>query len=130
MLGDFNAINARQFVDALEAAELVARQAGMRRQGLDWDRSQVTDALPRHNGKGSQRYTWRDDLDRFPPGILDRVLYSDSVLTSVNEFVLDTTSMTYEQLVKARLRLIDVMRDPQAGIHDHYPVVVDLALRR
>ena len=130
MLGDFNAINARQFVDALEAAELVAKQAGMRRQGLDWDRSQVTDALPRHNGEGSQRYTWRDDLDRFPPGILDRVLYSDSVLTSVNEFVLDTTSMTYEQLVKARLRLIDVMRDPQAGIHDHYPVVVDLALRR
>jgi len=102
----------------------------VRRQGLDWDRSPVTDALPRHNGKGSQRYTWRDDLDRFPPGILDRVLYSDSVLTSVNEFVLDTTSMTYEQLVKARLRLIDVMRDPQAGIHDHYPVVVDLALRR
>jgi len=130
MLGDFNVINSRQFVDALEAAELLAKQAGVRRQGLDWDRSPVTDALPRHNGKGSQRYTWRDDLDRFPPGILDRVLYSDSVLTSVNEFVLDTTSMTYEQLVKARLRLIDVMRDPQAGIHDHYPVVVDLALRR
>jgi hypothetical protein len=38
--------------------------------------------------------------------------------------------MTYEQLVQARLRLIDVMRDPQAGIHDHYPVVVDLAVRR
>jgi hypothetical protein len=27
--------------------------------------------------------------------------------------------MTYEQLVKARLRTIDVMRDPQAGIQDH-----------
>jgi hypothetical protein len=28
------------------------------------------------------------------------------------------------------LRTIDVMRDPQAGIHDHLPVVIDLVVRQ
>ena len=131
VLGDFNAIDGgTRFVDALVAVSVVSPASGGRTEGLDWDRSQLTDALPRHNGTGTDRYTWRDDVDRFPPGILDRVLYSDSVLTSVNQFVLDTTSMSYDQLVKARLRSIDVMGDPQAGIHDHYPVVVDLVPRR
>ena len=130
VLGDFNSIDGGRFVDAIAAANTVLGTDGRRREGLDWDRSSLTDALPRHNAAGSQRYTWRDDLDRFPPGILDRVVYSDSVLTSVNQFVLDTTTMSYDQLVKANLRTIDVMRDPQAGIHDHYPVVVELVPRR
>ena len=131
VLGDFNAIEGPRFVDAIAAAKAVLEKSGKKSdEGLDWDRSSLTDALPRHNATGSLRYTWRDDLDKYPPGILDRVLYSDSVLKSVHQFVLDTTSMTYEQLAKARLRTIDVMRDPQAGIHDHYPVVVDLIPRR
>ena len=130
VLGDLNAIAGPRFVDGIAAAKAVLERAGKINEGLDWDRSSLTDALPRHNATGSLRYTWRDDLDKYPPGILDRVIYSDSVLRSVNQFVLDTTSMTYEQLVKARLRTIDVMRDPQAGIHDHYPVVVDLIPRR
>jgi hypothetical protein len=71
----------------------------------------------------------RNDLDRFPPGILDRILYSDSVLSSVNQFVLDTTAMTYGELIGAGLRAIDVMRDPQTGIHDHFPLVIDVVLR-
>ena len=33
--------------------------------------------------------------------------------------------MSYRELVSAGLRTIDVMRDPQAGIHDHLPVVID-----
>ena len=130
VLGDFNAIDGTRFVDAIAAASVVSRASRGRTEGLDWDRSALTDALPRHNGTGASRYTWRDDLDRFPPGILDRVLYSDSVLTSVNQFVLDTATMARDELVKARLRSIDVMADPQAGIHDHYPVVIDLVPKR
>ena len=88
-----------------------------------------SDALPRHNASGAERYTWRNDLERFPPGILDRIIYSDSVLASVNQFVLDTTTMSHRDLVGAGLRAIDVMRDPQAGIHDHFPLVIDVAVR-
>jgi endonuclease/exonuclease/phosphatase family metal-dependent hydrolase len=131
VLGDFNAIaGATSFIDAIVSGKAAYPAAAGRVDGLDWDRSPLTDAQPRHNGTGSARYTWRNDLDRFPPGMLDRILYSDSVLASVNAFVLDTTEMTYDELVRARLRAIDVMRDPQAGIHDHFPLVIDLAVRR
>jgi len=87
------------------------------------------DARPHHNSSRSEVYTWRNDLERFPPGMLDRILYSDSVTASVNQFVLDTTAMSYEELVGHGLRSIDVMLDPQAGIHDHFPLVIDLKIR-
>ena len=128
VLGDFNAIaGATLFVDVIASGRRIA--PGERPEALDWDHSSLTDAQPRHNASGSERYTWRDDLDRFPPGMLDRILYSDSVLASVNQFVLDTTAMSYAELVSAGLRSIDVMRDPQAGIHDHFPLVIDVVLR-
>jgi endonuclease/exonuclease/phosphatase family metal-dependent hydrolase len=129
VLGDFNAIAGRAlFVDAI-ASDRVANTTG-RREAPDWDGSALTDAQPHHNLSGSERYTWRDDLDRYPPGILDRILYSDSVLASVKQFVLNTTAMSYSELVSAGLRTIDVMRDPQAGIHDHFPLVIDVAVRQ
>jgi endonuclease/exonuclease/phosphatase family metal-dependent hydrolase len=130
VLGDFNAIaGATSFVEAIVSGRAAYATAGGRTEGLDWDRSPLTDARPHHNASGSERYTWRNDLDRFPPGILDRILFSDSVLSSINQFVLDTTAMTYRELVGAGLRAIDVMRDPQTGIHDHFPLVIDVVLR-
>ncbi len=130
ILGDFNAIpGATLFVDALVTGKAAYPTADGRTEGLDWDQSRLTDAQPRHNGTGSARYTWRNDLERFPPGMLDRILYSDSVLASLNQFVLDTTVMSYRELVSAGLRTIDVMRDPQAGIHDHFPLVIDVVRR-
>ena len=129
VLGDFNAIpGGTKFLAPLVSDKSVATSG--RTPLLDWDRTPLADARPRHNGRGLDRYTWRDDLDRFAPGILDRVFYSDSVLTSVNQFVLDTTQMSYGDLVSAGLRSIDVMSDPRAGIHDHFPVVIDVAPRR
>ena len=129
VLGDFNAIaGASMFVDLI-ASGSAARGAGGRTEGLDWDRSPLTDARPLHNGSGSDRYTWRNDLEPFAPGMLDRIVYSDSVLTSVNQFVLDTTAMSYGELVGVGLRAIDVMLDPQTGIHDHFPLVIDVVRR-
>jgi endonuclease/exonuclease/phosphatase family metal-dependent hydrolase len=126
ILGDFNAIPGdTAFIDDLVA--------GRRRDGtiapLDWDQSPLTDARPRHNASGPERYTWRNDLEPFPPGVLDRIIYSDSVVTSVNQFVLDTTALRQATLRSAGLRAIDTMRDPQVGIHDHYPVVIDVVVR-
>ena len=92
----------------------------------DWDASDLTDAQPHHNGTGKDVYTWRDDSQPFPPGTLDRIVYSDSAVTVNSSFVLDTTQMADEELRRAGLRATDVMRVPAAGIHDHFPVVADL----
>ena len=130
ILGDLNAIaGATTFLNTLVNGRTDRASAARPGEGLDWDRSALVDALPLHNASGVERYTWRNDLERYQPGILDRIIYSDSVLSSVNQFVLDTTTMSHHDLFGAGLRTIDVMRDPQAGIHDHFPLVIDLAVR-
>ena len=75
-------------------------------------------------------YTWRNDTQRFPPGALDRVLYTDSVLEAANSFVLNTASMNKAELRAADMRQTDVHRDPRRDIHDHMPVVVDFVIRQ
>jgi hypothetical protein len=45
-------------------------------------------------------------------------------------FVLDTTALSYVDLTASRMRAIDVMLDPQARIHDHFPLVIDFVLRK
>lgn len=130
ILGDFNAIpGGAAFVDAMASASASSAGPGENGNGLDWDGSSLTDAGPHHNVSRPEVYTWRNDREPFPPGALDRILYSDSVLTSVNQFVLDTTMMSEAELAGSGLRAGDVMRDPEAGIHDHFPLVIDLVVR-
>ena len=93
----------------------------------DWDESDLADALPRHNGAGEDVYTWRDDTQKFDPGALDRILYTDSVISVENAFVLNTTTMTDEELAAAGLKAGDVMMDPETGRYDHLPLVVDIS---
>jgi exonuclease III len=95
----------------------------------DWDETGLADALPRHNGMGEDVYTWRDDTLKFNPGVLDRILYTDSVILVENAFVLNTEIMTEEELEAAGLKVGDVMLDPETGRYDHLPLVVDISFR-
>lgn len=126
ILGDFNAIpGATGFVDAIVQG-LERQPDGDVASGLDWDGTPLTDARPVHNGAGTEIYTWRNDLEEYPSSALDRIFYSDSVLTSVNQFVLDTMEMSEAELAAAGLRSGDVMSSPGEGVHDHLPLVIDV----
>jgi endonuclease/exonuclease/phosphatase family metal-dependent hydrolase len=93
----------------------------------DWDGTDLADTLPHHNGTGQETYTWRDDTQEFNPGALDRILYTDSVASVENGFVLDTMEMPEDQLASAGLQPGDVMLDPAKGIYDHLPLAVDFS---
>jgi endonuclease/exonuclease/phosphatase family metal-dependent hydrolase len=95
----------------------------------DWDGTPLADALPRHNGAGEEIYTWRDDTQPYNPGALDRILYTDSVLSVDHAFVLNTMTMAEVDLAAAGLETGDVLLDPSTGHYDHLPLVVDIALR-
>ena len=123
ILGDVNAVpGLTGFLDGLLAGQVSGAPAP---SGFDWDGSAIADVHPPHNASGMERYTWRNDRDKFPPSALDRVLYSDSVLRVRHAFVLDTTTMSPAELDRSGMRAADVMRDPAAGVHDHLPIVVD-----
>ncbi|MDH3944146.1 MAG: endonuclease/exonuclease/phosphatase family protein, partial [Anaerolineae bacterium] len=94
----------------------------------DWDGTPLADALPFHNGGDRLTYTWRNDMEPFAPGPLDRILYSDSVLAIANAFVLNTMLLGPAELAALGLHAEDVMVQPARGNYDHLPIVVDFVL--
>jgi endonuclease/exonuclease/phosphatase family metal-dependent hydrolase len=95
----------------------------------DWDETGLADALPHHNGVGEDVYTWRDDTQEFNPGALDRILYTDSVISVENAFVLNTMIMTEEALEAVGLKAGDVVLDPETGRYDHLPLAIDVSFQ-
>jgi endonuclease/exonuclease/phosphatase family metal-dependent hydrolase len=87
----------------------------------------LSDVKPRHNGSGVESYTYRDDAGPYAPRALDRIFYSAGNLRIVTSFILNTTMMSYDQLQRVNMRLIDVLRHAATGTHDHLPVVADFA---
>jgi endonuclease/exonuclease/phosphatase family metal-dependent hydrolase len=87
----------------------------------------LTDLLPVHNARGTDRYTWRQDAQRFQPGALDRILYNSRLLVPRNAFVLNTLAMTDAELARAGLSRVDVMMDINERVHDHFPLVADFS---
>ena len=94
----------------------------------DWDGTTATDVLPLHNGVGPDIWTWRDDSGSFNPGAIDRVIYSDTVMSVGNSFVLNTTTMSPGDLAAAGLLASDVVIDAAIGHYDHVPLIVDFEI--
>lgn len=95
----------------------------------DWDGTNLTAAHPLHNGVGPDDYTWRKDDSSFDPGRLDYVVYSDSVLEAVHQFVLNTTCLSARDLSRCGLEQLDCCEDSRGRDLDHLPVVVDFRIR-
>ena len=91
----------------------------------DWDDTDFVDSKPLHNAVGPDFYTWRDDGSQYPPGRLDYIIFSDSVLKSVKKYILNTTTMSDELLTANGLERLDVTEDEVGSRFDHLPLVVD-----
>lgn len=91
----------------------------------DWDDTDFVDSNPPHNAIGPDDYTWRNDASQYPPGRLDYVIYSDSVLQAVKKYILNTTTMTDELLTANGLMRYDVAEDDEGVKFDHLPIIVD-----
>jgi endonuclease/exonuclease/phosphatase family metal-dependent hydrolase len=96
---------------------------------IDWDGTDLADAKPSINGQGEYFYTWRYDDTQFDPGALDRVIYTDSVLTVKQSIVLDTTTISDEDLSSLGLLKSDVLFGGEPGFFDHFPLIVDFSAR-
>jgi endonuclease/exonuclease/phosphatase family metal-dependent hydrolase len=68
-------------------------------------------------------FTWFNTAERFPPGRLDYILFSDSTATAVNSFILDTRRLNQKALAAMGLDRND------SAASDHMPLVVDLKPR-
>ena len=128
LLGDFNIVGSGRPLETLLTGDVEFDQY-FDDSPPDWDGTPITDAHPLQNGRGPEDYTWRNDSDRFDPGVLDYVLFSDSVLETANRFVLNTRTMTPGELAATGLEPDDVLVNVDDGFFDHLPLAVDFRLR-
>ena len=96
---------------------------------MDWDGTNLVEVKPKHNSRQKEYYTWRQDDLQFAPGALDRMIYTDSVLSVKHSFVLNTTTMTNSELKVSGLLKSDVLMEGKPGHFDHLPLIADFVFR-
>lgn len=85
----------------------------------DWDGSNLDDAKPYVTNTGM---TFTTNPGSYPPGRLDFLVYSGSVMQIVNSYIFDSGNLTTDQLSQFGLDAADTK------VSDHLPVVVDFDL--
>lgn len=131
ILGDMNVLTNASFqpFETLLTGNIIDEANFGSDFDIDWDGTDLADARPSHNGRGEYFYTWRMDDIQFDPGALDRVIYTDSVLSIEQSVVLDTTTMPAEDLSSVGLFRNDVLFGGKPGFFDHLPLIVDFSVR-
>ena len=118
-VGDFNFVGYREQIETVTAGEIQDEATYGMDFPLDWDGTEITDLFSRHTHK-RMAYTWRSDGSSFNPGKLDYVLYTDSNLSILNHFVLNTLAMPDYVLNEWELEAEDTNE-----ASDHLPIIVD-----
>lgn len=124
LAGDLNLVGGPQPRDSMLTGNIVDEGSWGTDIKPDPDGTDLAAAHPKHNTIGPD-YTWRDDSDNWPPGRLDYVLYSDSLLAERSAFVLNSSTLSPEALAEAGLEKWDSAADEASGRFDHLPLVVD-----
>jgi endonuclease/exonuclease/phosphatase family metal-dependent hydrolase len=123
ILGDMNLVGYAQQVDSLLTGDIVNEERYGPDFDPDWDGTPLTDVLLRHT-ETRHTYTWRDAETSFSPGRLDYIIYSDSMITVVKHFILDTGELSAEKLAEYGLAA-----DDSILATDHLTLVVDIVVK-
>jgi len=118
-VGDFNFVGYREQIETVTAGNIQDEGNYGSDFPLDWDGTAITDLFSRHTHK-RMAYTWRSDGSSFNPGKLDYVLYTNSNLSILNHFVLNTLAMPDSILNEWGLEAEDTNE-----ASDHLPRIVD-----
>ena len=123
VLGDFNDFDFTNAVPTLTSGNIFNENVFGNDSPPDWDGTSLFDSLPTQNGVvGGSTTTFQNS---FFDSRLDLQLYTDSVLTQTNSFILKTSTLSFDDLQAAGLSATDTMFDPSTGLVDHLPLVVD-----
>lgn len=124
VVGDLNIVDGLQPLQTLIDGNIIDNGSFGPDSPPDWDGSDSTDSHPLHNVVGPADWTWKNP-GPFPPGVLDYIIYTDTAMTQVHEYVLNTTTMSPAELAATGLQEFDVTIDQVGESFDHLPVVVD-----
>ena len=116
--GDLNLVGLAQQVDSLLTGDIVDTGLFGPDFAPDWDGSALTNLISRQTEK-RMGYTWRSPTSSFWPGHLDYIIYSDSVVDVVKDFLLYTPEISPPNLAQYGLLSTDSL------VSDHLLVCAD-----
>jgi endonuclease/exonuclease/phosphatase family metal-dependent hydrolase len=119
IVGDMNFVGLSQQLKTLLTGDIVNESQYGTDFQPDWDATALSDCISTHNSSRAA-YTWRSDTSDYPPGRLDYIIYTDSVIQTSHHFILWTPDMTPEELIQYGLNA-----DDTASASDHLPHVAD-----
>jgi len=125
VVGDCNLVGGPGPENTLITGNIAAEAAFGPDVKGDWDDSDLHDLAPADPFTGAN-FTWQGNSS-FPPGRLDRFIFTDSAAPVANAFLLNTNTMTAPARAAAGLLAGDTL---PANTSDHLPLVVDLRLWR
>ena len=130
ILGDMNAVPDASMapLETLMGGDIADEETFGSDSSIDWDGTDMTDVRPSHNALDREYYTWRNDDERFAPSALDRILYTDSVMSVRRRFVLNTMTLPADDLANLGLQKSDVLNDKNPRYYDHLPLVADFEM--
>jgi len=119
ILGDMNFVGFASQVNSLKTGDISNNNTYGPDFEMDWDGSELTDLAPRTTGTSSS-FTWYNPNGSFSAGRLDYLLYTDAVLETNNNYVLNTTQLSESELQENGFNANDVLI-----ASDHFPIVSD-----
>ncbi len=122
LAGDMNLVGLKQQLVSMLTGDIVNNNTYGPDFKPDWDNTDLEDANPLTTGV-PMTFTW-NSTGSYSPGRLDYIIYTGSVMSISNSFVLYTPGMLQNDLNKYGLNYYDVDR-----ASDHLPVVVDFDLQ-
>ncbi len=124
VIGDLNIVDGPQPLQTLIDGNIIDEASFGADSPPDWDGTDSTDHQPLHNVVGPADWTWASP-GPFPPGRLDYVITTDSVIEAAYSYALNTTTMSGADLAATGLQPNDVTVDSAGVDFDHIPLIVD-----
>ncbi len=119
IVGDMNLVGYKQQQTTLITGDIVNQDSYGNAFLPDWDSTYFADSKPNTTNMPST-FSWYKESSAFSPGRLDYVVYSNSVMSESNSFVLFTKALPEDSLRVHNLESSDV-----TSVSDHLPTVVD-----
>ena len=122
LMGDLNLVGLSQQLTTLVSGDIQDTITFGPGAYPDWDDTELTDLISRQSDK-RMAYTWRNDEGSYPPGRLDFMIFSNSVMDIAKAFTLQTEVMPLQRLDYYGLGEFDTRT-----CSDHLPKVADFIL--
>ncbi len=122
ILGDMNLVGDSQQLTTLLTGDIQNEVEFGPDYPPDWDGSDLRDLCPVHLSE-RVAFSWQNEGEGYSPGRLDYIVYTDHVTEVRNNFILNTRTMTDEQLSANGL-----LRTDSKVASDHLALVADFSI--